>query len=61
MSREELAVLLTNVYADSMVGAEKAVFLGLFGPSDSYKRQYERMLEMLDEPYEEEEEDENET
>lgn len=58
MSKEEVAVFLTNVYASSMVGAERAVFLGLFGPSESYKRQYERMLEMLDEPYEE---DENET
>ena len=55
MSREEIAVLLTNVYASSMVGAERAVFLGLFGPSESYKRQYEQMLEMLDEPYDEEE------
>lgn len=60
MSKEEVAALLTNVSADLMVGAERAVFLGLFGPSDSYKRQYERMLEMLDEPYDEKE-DENET
>lgn len=60
MSKEEVATLLTNIYASSMVGAERAVFLGLFGPSDSYKRQYERMLEMLDEPYDDEE-DENET
>lgn len=60
MSKEEVATLLTNVYASSMVGAERAVFLGLFGPSDSYKRQYERMLEMLDEPYDDEE-DGNET
>lgn len=48
MSKEEIAALLTNVYADSMVGAERAVF---------YKRLYERMLEMLDEPYEEEEDE----
>lgn len=55
MSREEIATFLTNIYASSMVGAERAVFLGLFGPSESYKRQYEQMLEMLDEPYDEEE------
>ena len=46
-----------DVYANSIVGAERAVFLGLFGPSESYKRQYEQMLEMLDEPYDEEEDD----
>lgn len=60
MSKEEVAIFLTNVYASSMVGAERAVFLGLFGPSESYKRQYEQMLEMLDKPYDEEE-DGNET
>jgi hypothetical protein len=53
MSREELAALLTRVYYST--------FPSVCMPRDAFESKKEVFLKALDEPYEEEEEDENET